>query len=65
MLSCINISYNSIQFPYGIEKKGNNLDILIIRSGHKIETRVIENQQTQTYLFIDIHLHHLRGSVAH
>ena len=41
-LSCLHSFHNSIQFTYEIEKESgiSFLDILIIRSGQKIETRV-------------------------
>ena len=42
VLSCLNSFHNSIQFTYEIEKEDEIpfLDILILRSGKKIETRV-------------------------
>ena len=45
VLSCLNCFHNSIQFTYKIEKENeiSFLDILIIRSGQKIETRVYRN----------------------
>ena len=53
VLSCLNSFHNSIQFTYEIEKENeiSFLDILIIRSGQKIETRVYK-KSTNTDIYI-------------
>ena len=53
MLSCLNSFHNSIQFTYKKEKENeiSFLDILIIRSGQKIETRVYK-KSTNTDIYI-------------
>ena len=53
VLSCLNSFHNSIQFTYEIEKENeiSILDILIIPSGQKIETRVYR-KSTNTDIYI-------------
>ena len=53
VLSCVNDFHNSIQFTYEIEKENeiSFLDILIIRSGQKFETRVYR-KSTNTDIYI-------------
>ena len=53
VLSCLNSFHNSTQFTYEIEKENeiSFLDILIIRSGQKIETRVYK-KSTNTGIYI-------------
>ena len=53
VLSCLNSFHNSTQFTYDIEKENqiSFLDILIIRSGLKIETRVYK-KSTNTGIYI-------------
>ena len=53
VLSCLNSFNNSIQFTYEIEKENeiSFLDILIIHSGQKIETRVYK-KSTNTDIYI-------------
>ena len=52
-LSCLNSFHNSIQFIYEVEKENeiSFLDILIICSGHKIETCVYK-KSTNTDIYI-------------
>ena len=54
VLSCLNSFNNSIQFTYETEKENeiSFLDILIIRSGQKIETRVYR-KSTNTDIYIN------------
>ena len=53
VLSCLNSFHNSIQFTYETEKENeiSFLEILIIRSGQKIETRVYRTS-TNTCIYI-------------
>ena len=53
VLSCLNSFHNSIQFTYETEKENeiSFLDILIIRSVQKIETRVYR-KSTNTDIYI-------------
>ena len=55
------INVLSIQFTYEIEKENeiSFLDILIIHSEEKFETRVYRNLPIQTYTAIRIHMPHL------
>ena len=53
VLPCLNNFHNSIQFRYEIEKENETsfLDISIIRSGQKIDTRVYrKSTNTDTYI---------------
>ena len=53
VLSCLNSFHNSIQFTYEIERENkiSLLDMLIIRSGQKIETRVYrKSANTDIYI---------------
>ena len=66
VLPCLNGFHNFIQFTYEIKKQNEKsfLNILIIRSGQKIETHLLRCIHIQTYTFIGIHLQHLHGNVA-
>ena len=53
VLSCLNSFHNSIQFTYEIERENkiSFLDMLIIRNGQKIETRVYrKSANTDIYI---------------